>query len=79
VPCEILNQVQDDGLDALLAIDLLLCPLLTPMEQIRGVLRLYYNDDKSNREMSVTAKRAQVRNSIPEPPRISQKENGHEY
>jgi len=49
------------------------------MEQIRGVLRLYYNDDKSNCEMSLTAKRVQVRNSTPEPPRISQKENCHEY
>jgi len=48
------------------------------MEQIWGVLRLYYNDDNSNVEMSLTAKWVQVRESIPEPPRISQKENGHE-
>jgi hypothetical protein len=49
------------------------------MEQIGGVLRLYYNDDKQNREMSLTAKWVQVRESMPEPPGISQKENDHEY
>ena len=71
-----------DGFDGFLRSPLIRLPTaLTQhsMEQIWGVLRLSYNDVKSNYEMSLTAKWVQVRESIPEPPRISQKENGHDY